>query len=85
MPPSRQTAVTDETPPATITITGTVTAEGVECPAVRTADDQLYTIAGGDRDLLKPGRRVRITGTIAQMSFCMQGTTISATKVEVLP
>lgn len=66
-------------------ITGTVTQEGVECPAVRTADGKLYTIATSERDKLKPGVRVRITGEIAQMSICQQGTTISATKIELLP
>ena len=65
-------------------ITGTVTNEGVECPAVRTADGKLYTIATTEREKLKPGARVRIEGTVAEMSFCMQGTTISATKIEVL-
>lgn len=76
----------DATVPAdgTVTITGTVTSEGVECPAMRTEKNELYTIAGGDRDQLRPGVRVRVTGMIAEMSFCQQGTTISATQVEVL-
>ena len=76
----------DATVPAdgNLTITGTVTDEGVECPAVRTDAKELYTIAGGDRDQLRPGVRVRVTGTIAEISFCQQGTTINATKVEVL-
>ena len=73
-------------PPAAgeMTITGVVTNEGVECPAVRGDDGQIYTIAGGDRSNLRPGTRVRVTGTRAQMSFCMQGTTIDATKIDVL-
>jgi hypothetical protein len=65
-----------------LTITATVTNEGVECPAVRTDDGKLYTIA--TKEKLTPGMRVRITGTIAEASFCMQGTTIAATKIEVL-
>lgn len=65
-------------------ITGTVTDEGVECPAVRTEDGKLYTIATSDREKLRPGVRVRITGEIAQMSFCQQGTTISAERIEFL-
>lgn len=69
----------------TMTITGTVTGEGVECPAIRTEDGTLYTIAGGDRQQLREGTRVRVTGTVAEMSICMQGTTISASRVEVLP
>ena len=67
-----------------MTITGTVTSEGVECPAVRTADGKLYTIATADRDKLRPGVRVRITGEIAQISTCQQGTTISAERIEIL-
>ena len=63
---------------STVTITGTVTDEGVECPALRTDDNQLYTIATSDRSRLKPGMRVRITGTVAEMSFCQQGTTIGS-------
>ena len=66
-----------------MTISGVVTNEGVECPAVRTDDGKLYTIAGKDRDKLKPGVRVKITGEIAQVSTCMQGTTINATTIEV--
>jgi hypothetical protein len=74
----------DERPSGSITITGRVTDEGVECLAVRGDDGRLYTLAGGDRDKLRTGARVRITGTIAEMSFCMQGTTINATAVELL-
>jgi hypothetical protein len=66
------------------TITGTVTKEGVECPAVRGDDGKLYTIATADRSKLTAGARVRITGTLAQMSTCMQGVTINATKIEVV-
>jgi hypothetical protein len=86
-PPTRDAT----TPPSTdtaadsITIVGTVTGEGVECPAVRTADNKLYTITAPDRSQLRPGTRVRITGTIAGISICQQGTTISAEKIEVLP
>lgn len=66
-----------------ITITGTVTTEGAECPAVRGDDGKLYTIAG-DREKLVAGARVRITGTVAEMTYCMQGITINATTIEVL-
>ena len=58
--------------------------EGVECPAVRGDDGKLYTIAGTDRDKLVPGTKVRITGSVAEVSTCMQGTTINATKIEVV-
>jgi len=82
--PVRQPPATANSDPGSITITGVVTREGVECPAVRGDDGKLYTITGPERDKLKPGLRVRITGRIAEMSTCMQGTTISATDVEVM-
>jgi len=76
--------MTESASTGTLTITGTVTKEGVECPAVRGDDGKLYTVVGEGREKLEPGVRVKITGTVAQMSMCMQGTTISADKVEVL-
>jgi hypothetical protein len=78
------TVAREERPSGPITITGRVTDEGVECIAVRGDDGRLYTLAGGDRDRLRTGARVRITGTVAEMSFCMQGTTINATTVDLL-
>lgn len=67
---------------APMTITGVVTNEGVECPAIRADDGKLYTIAAKDREKLKPGARVKITGEVAEMSTCMQGTTINAVTIE---
>lgn len=67
-----------------VTVTGTVTGEGVECPAIRGDDGQLYTVLGKGREKLREGLRVRVTGSVAQISFCMQGTTINATDVVVL-
>jgi hypothetical protein len=58
-----------------VTVTGELTDEGVECPALRGEDGRLYTLAGEIGDL-GPGDRVRVEGTVAEMSFCMQGTTI---------
>ena len=48
------------------------------------AQAPLYTIATAEREKLRPGTRVRITGAVAQMSMCQQGTTISAAKIEIL-
>ena len=70
---------------AEITITGLATNEGVECPAVRGDDGKLYTIVGKDTQKLTPGVRVKITGNIVEVSTCMQGTTIRASSVEVVP
>lgn len=56
-------------------VTGVITNEGVECPALRGEDGRLYTLAG-DTGRFGPGDRVTVRGPIAEMSFCMQGTTI---------
>jgi len=79
--PKKEEAVTQT---GNVTITGIVTNEGVECPAIRGDDGKLYTITGPARDKLRPGMRVRISGKVAEMSTCMQGITISAKDVEVL-
>ena len=64
-----------------VTVTGTLTGDGVECPAMEGDDGALYTLAG-DIGSFGPGDRVRVTGEIAEMSFCMQGTTIQVQAIE---
>lgn len=66
-----------------ITVTGVVTREGVECPAIRGADGRLYTLAG-DVGALEPGERVQVQGRRAEVSICMQGTTISVERLRRL-
>jgi len=64
-----------------LTIIGTLTDEGVECRAMRDArSNVLYTLTG-DLAGYKTGDRVRVTGTVAEISFCQQGTTISVTTI----
>lgn len=81
-PPFR---VTQAAPPADdrVTVTGTLTREGAECQAMRGDDGRLYTLTG-DLDDLRAGDRVRVQGRIAEVSFCMQGTTIDVRSVEIL-
>lgn len=67
----------------TVTISGTLTAEGVECPALRGNDGRLYTLTGNVGPF-RPGDRVRVRGRIAEVSFCMQGTTISVDAIAPL-
>lgn len=62
-----------------MTISGTVTGEGVECPAVRADDGRLYTLAGDVGDL-EPGDRVQVQGQRAEVSYCQQGTTIEVSR-----
>ncbi len=66
-----------------VVVTGKITDEGVEYLAMRGDDGTLYTL-GRPENPPRPGQRVRVTGTIAQASICMQGTTISVEKIEVL-
>lgn len=66
-----------------ITVFGVVTREGVECPAIRGTDGRLYTLAG-DVGPLEPGARVQVQGRRAEVSICMQGTTISVERLRRL-
>lgn len=78
------TAATDTAASGRITVTGTITGEGVECLALRGDDGKLYTL-GRPQNPPAAGHRVRVTGTIAETSICMQGTTINVETIEVLP
>ncbi|MGH9458840.1 MAG: LysM peptidoglycan-binding domain-containing protein [Thermoanaerobaculia bacterium] len=64
-----------------IRVTGVVTGEGVECPQIETEDGTRYTLAGATTRALRKGDRVSVEGTIAEVSFCMQGTTIAVEKL----
>lgn len=68
-----------------LTITGIITTEGVECPAMRSLDGTLYTLAMDNRLHLAPGTLVRVSGTIATISICMQDCpTIAVSHLEIL-
>jgi hypothetical protein len=71
----------DDSPAGTITVTGALTAEGVECQAMRGDDGKLYTLAG-NLEGFRNGDRVRVTGRVAEVSICMQGTTIAVSRIE---
>jgi hypothetical protein len=64
-----------------ISVIGTLTDEGVECPAMRGRGGELYTLAVQDVEF-EVGTRVRVTGTIAEVAVCMQGTTIQVETIE---
>jgi LysM repeat protein len=64
-----------------VVVTGTLTREGAECQAMRGDDGKLYTLAGEFRGF-RPGDRVRVEGRIAEVSICMQGTTIDVRRIE---
>jgi len=70
--------------PRFVRVVGTLTDEGVECPAMRGDDGTLYTL--GPRELVRGevGDRVRVVGRIAEGSICMQGTSLVIESFEVL-
>lgn len=64
-----------------VTVTGVLTGEGVECPALRADDGQIYALLG-DIGQLSQGQRLKVTGRVAEMSFCMQGTPLEVVSIE---
>jgi LysM repeat protein len=71
--------------PPEITVVGTLTREGAECPTLRGDDGRLYTLTSRDTSPFRPGDRVRVVGRIAEVSFCQQGTTIDVRRLEDVP
>ncbi len=67
--------------PGSVTVSGTLTPEGVQCQALRGQDGRLYTLAGNTGPF-RNGDRVRVRGQVAQVSNCMQGTTISVEAIQ---
>lgn len=68
-------------PSSQITVIGTLTAEGIECQAMREdGTKKFYTLAGKLAGF-KAGDRVKVVGTIAEVSYCMQGTTIAVSSI----
>jgi hypothetical protein len=63
------------------TVTGKLTNEGAECQALRGDDGKLYTLTG-DLKGFRTGDRVKVTGRVAEVSTCMQGTTLGVEKIE---
>ena len=68
----------------TLIVNGSVTNTGAECPAVRGEDGKTYTIATPAPMALRDGVHVRAIGSQAQVSTCMQGTTVRTTSIENL-
>jgi hypothetical protein len=64
-----------------INVRGTLTNEGVECQALRGDDGELYTLTG-DLSGFEEGDRVKVRGTVAEISICQQGTTIEVQSIK---
>ncbi len=64
-----------------VRVTGVLTDEGAECPALRGDDGQLYTLTPRDLQGFQVGDRVAVVGKVAERSFCLQGTTLEVQKI----
>jgi len=69
-----------EPPVEEIVVIGTITAEGVECPALSGEDGKLYTLTGLPREV-GVGERLQIAGERALVSTCQQGITIRVSRL----
>lgn len=63
-----------------VTVPGTLTDEGVECPAMRGPGGTLYTLAVTELEW-GPGTDVHVEGRIAEAAICMQGTTLEVESI----
>jgi len=70
-------------PDQTREVSGVITDQGVECPALRGDDGTLYTLTGNRVDSLRPGQQVTVAGSVAEISFCQQGITLAVDRLEV--
>jgi hypothetical protein len=66
-----------------VTVIGTLTDEGVECQAMREdKTNKLYTLIPREKlSGFNNGDHVKVEGTIAEVSFCQQGTTINISSI----
>jgi LysM repeat protein len=62
-------------PPHGTRVSGVLTAEGIECQAMRGQDGQLYTLIG-DLEGYGSGDAVQVRGPEPEVDFCQQGVTI---------
>lgn len=67
--------------PAAHQLTGVLVEGGVECPLFQADDGMQYTLLG-DLKGLQHGDRVQLTGEEVEVSFCMQGKTLSVKSIK---
>ena len=67
-----------------VRVAGTLSKEGVECPALRGDDGILYSLAIADLGAFEPGDRVEVEGTLAEVSICTQGTPLGVISIVAL-
>jgi hypothetical protein len=84
---STSTTAVAQGPPAEggapVSVTGTLTDQGVPCWALRGDDGVLYTFRRTpETRQFKPGDRIRVEGRIVEISICQQGTTVVVSRTE---
>jgi hypothetical protein len=85
--PERRTAMVNElsheAANKSITVVGTLTDEGVECQAMREdKTNKLYKLIPRDKlEGFNNGDHVKVEGTVVEISFCQQGTTVSISSI----
>ncbi len=62
--------------PGALRLTGVLIEGGIECPLFQASDGSQYTLMG-DLKGLKNGDKVQLSGEEVEVSFCMQGKTLS--------
>lgn len=63
-----------------LSITGELLRANATCPRLAGDNGRVYTLAG-DLDDFEPGDRVRVSGEVAEVSNCQQGTTIVVDRI----
>ena len=58
-----------------ISVSGTLTRQGVECPTMRGDDGRTYSLSGNLRNF-RPGDRVSVEGRISEFSSCQHGVAV---------
>ena len=75
------TSRSSEAAPDEICVRGRITDEGVECQAMRGRDGRLYTLVGDPGEAPAAGSELCVCGRVAELSSCMQGTTVVVTRI----
>lgn len=71
-------------PDGVLQIEGVLTGEGVECPALRGHDGQLYTLAGAPDGAIV-GDALCVQGRLVEISICQQGITLEVETISAAP
>ena len=66
--------------PERLSLTGTITNRGVECPVMRGDNGRTYSLTGNLQGY-RAGDRVLVEGRVAEASICQQGTTIEIRRI----